>query len=355
MIEGSIGTKLASPPEAEGIAEGIRRPTIEDVARYAGVSRGTVSRVLNGGQHVHPATMEKVLHAVDELGYSVNQAARNLAAGRTGSVAFVISERHTHLFGDPNFGLFVRVFSRELRRDGRHLLVTTAADYKEEHFLADYLVAGHVDGAIFGLPRAGEKLFERLLRVGLPVVTLGRPLGYEEQLSWVAVDDKAGASKAVERLLSRGRRQIATITGPLNTSSGRERLEGYLAALGIDRASAHMAEGDWTLESGHRAARKLLKDYPDLDGLFVASDLMAMGAVTALREAGRGVPDEIAVVGFDDSVAARMVDPPLTTIHQPFERLALEAVRILYELMANRASGPYHVILPTRLVQRRSA
>src|SRR5262249_14872699 len=192
---------------------------------------GTVSRALNGGHHVRAEAMARVDRAVGVLGYSVNQAARNLAAGRTGSIAFVISERHEHLFSDPNFGVFVRVFSRELRRQGQHLLVTTAEDLEEETFLGDYLTAGHVDGALFALPHEGEDLLERLAQCGVPVVVLGRPLGHEQVLSWVAIDDEAAACEAVGYLLRRGRSRIGTITGPLNTSSGRARLEGYRRAV----------------------------------------------------------------------------------------------------------------------------
>ena len=151
---GEAGSGGARGPEQRrgGAAAGAaRRPTIEDVARLAGVSRGTVSRVINGGRNVRPAVLDTVNAAIDALGYSVNQAARNLARGRTGSIAFVISDREERLFEDPNFGLFVRVFSRQLRANGRHLLMTTAQDEEEENFLGDYLTLGHVDGALLAL------------------------------------------------------------------------------------------------------------------------------------------------------------------------------------------------------------
>jgi DNA-binding LacI/PurR family transcriptional regulator len=336
----------------------VRRPTIEDVARAAGVSRSTVSRVLNGGVHVTPEVISKVNLAVGTLGYSVNQAARNLASGRTGSVAFVVSEQHEHLFSDPNFGVFVRVFTKELRSHGQHLLVTTAQDYGEETFLGDYLTAGHVDGALFALPHEGEALLHRLARSGLPLVVLGRPLGYEDELSWVAVDEEAAAIEAVSYLLGLGRSRIGTITGPVNTSSGRSRLEGYrraVEAVGGGAGASLVAAGDWSPASGRLAARQLLDQHPDLDGLFVASDLMAAEAMATLRESGRRVPQDVAVVGFDDSDAAVMADPPLTTIHQPFEESAGEAIRILNELIAGLHTEPQHVLMPTNLIRRASA
>jgi len=335
--------------------EASKRPTIEDVARAAGVSRSTVSRVLNGGVHVRPEAISKVNRAVGVLGYSVNQAARNLASGRTGSVAFVISEQHEHLFGDPNFGVLIRAFTRELRNRGQHLLVTTAQDYGEEAFLGDYLTAGHVDGALLALPHEGEALLRRLASSGLPLVVQGQPLGFEAELSWVAIDDEAAAREAVGYLLGQGRTQIGTITGPLNTSSGRRRLEGYRRAVGSASPESLVALGDWSAASGRLGAGLLLDRHPEMDGLFVASDLMALEAMAALRERGRRVPQDIAVVGFDDSAAAVMADPPLTTMRQSFEAAAAQAVRILNELIAVPAAGPQHVLMPTQLIHRRSA
>jgi len=354
------GDALPRRPELRPERRSERRPTIEDVARQAGVSRGTVSRALNGGSHVRPEVLARVHETVEALGYSVNQAARNLAAGRTGSVAFVISEQSEHLFGDPNFGLFVRVYSRELRKHGQHLIVTTAQDYEEENFLGDYLTAGHVDGALFALPHAGEALLDRLAGSGLPIVVMGQPIGYEDKLSWVAVDDEAAAFEAVTFLVDQGRSCIGTVTGPLNTSSGRGRLDGYTRALQAravkcGQGAGLIVQGDWSHEAGRLGARRLLRHHPEMDGLFVASDLMALGAMSMLREAGRRIPEDVAIVGFDDSAAALAAEPPLTTVHQPFERAALEGVRILNELIAGGTQRPQHLLVPTRLVRRRSA
>ena len=330
------------------------RPTIEDVADLAGVSRGTVSRVLNGGRHVRPAVMASVNSAIEELGYSVNQAARNLAAGRTDSVAFVISEGQERLFEDPNFGMFVKIFTRELRVRGRHLLVTAASDHEEEAFLGNYLSAGHVDGALLALPRLGEPMLARLAASHLPLVVMGRPLGYEAALSWVAIDDEAGAHEMVTYLLSQGRSRIANVTGPLNTSSGRDRFEGYRKATGEAFRASLAAEGDWSILSGRLGTARILDDHPDIDAVFAASDLMALGVIAALRQAGRRIPEDVAVAGFDDSAAAAMAEPPLTTMHNPLAESAVEAVNILHDLMSGR-SGPRQVVLPTVLVPRESA
>ena len=345
---------LVGTSDRQSAASPRRRPTIDDVARLAGVGRGTVSRVINGGRNVRPAVREAVNEAIDTLGYSVNQSARNLARGSTGSVAFVISEREERLFEDPNFGLFARTFSRELRRSGRHLLITTAGDEEEENSLGDYLTVGHVDGALLALTRDQEPLLQRLQTSRLPFVVLGKPLGFERALSWVAIDDEKAAFTVVSYLAGKVDGAIGTVTGPLQTSSGLERLEGCRRALG-DRFRPDLVEtGDWSLRSGRHGVEMLLRRAPELRGLFVASDLMAAGAVAALRAAGRRVPEDVAVVGFDDSAAATMVEPALTTMRNPIEQSALEGLRILDDQIAGRVLPPVHLVLNSELVERSS-
>jgi DNA-binding LacI/PurR family transcriptional regulator len=344
---------VATPPQRNA-GPSHRRPTIDDVARLAGVGRGTVSRVINGGHNVRPAVRDAVNQAIDTLGYSVNQSARNLARGHTGSIAFVISEREERLFEDPNFGLFARTFSRQLRHTGRHLLITTAGDEEEENSLGDYLTVGHVDGALLALTHDEEPLIPRLQTSRLPFVVLGKPLGFEKALSWVAIDDENAAFTVVSYLAGKVDGAIGTVTGPLQTSSGRERLDGYRRALGERYRPDLVATGDWSLHSGRYGAETLLRHHPELRGLFVASDLMAVGAIGALRAAGRRVPEDVAVVGFDDSAAATMVEPALTTIRNPIEQTALEALRILDDQIAGRAQPPVHLVLSSELVERSS-
>ena len=354
--EADSGTAADSGAAGDsGAAATARRPTIEDVARLAGVSRGTVSRVLNGGRNVRPAVLDTVNAAIDALGYSVNQAARNLARGHTGSIAFVISDREERLFEDPNFGLFVRVFSRQLRANGRHLLMTTAQDEEEENFLGDYLTLGHVDGALLALTHEREPLLGRLLSNHLPLVVLGKPLGFEDAFSWVAIDDEKAAFTVVSYLAGRVGGSIGTVTGPMHTSSGRERFEGYRRAIGDQFRNGLVAAGDWSVQSGRLGAQQLLDRNPELRGLFVASDLMAVGAIGALRDAGRRIPQDVAVVGFDNSAAATMVEPALTTMRNPIEQTALEALQILDDQIAGRVRHPVHVLLSSELVERGSA
>jgi DNA-binding LacI/PurR family transcriptional regulator len=225
--------------------------------------------------------------------------------------------------------------------------MTTAQDEEEENFLGDYLTTGHVDGALLALTHDEEPLLGRLLSNRLPLVVLGKPLGYEEAFSWVAIDDEKAAFTVVSYLAGRAGSPIGTVTGPMHTSSGRERLDGYRRDL--------VATGDWSLRSGRAGAEQLLARHPGLRGLFVASDLMAVGAIGALREAGRRVPQDVAVVGFDNSAAATMVEPALTTMRNPIEQIALQALEILDDQMAGRLRKPLHVLLSSELVERGSA
>ncbi len=331
------------------------KPTIRDVARHAGVSRSTVSRVLNGVQ-VQPGALVKVNQAIEQLGFRVNQVARDLARGRTGSVAYVVSDHREHLLEDPSFGVVTASLSRELTARRTRLLITTAHDEEEEDFLADYLLAGHVDGVVLALSEGRGDLLRRLLASGLPTVVIGRPAELEDVTSWVGADDKAAAFDMVKYLAARSRLgAVATIAGPPDSTAARERLAGYRRAVGRRATSRLIAYGDWSYDSGREAATELLEGGSRFDALFAANDIMAAGAMSVLRRMGLSVPGDIAVAGFDDSSAAKLTDPPLTTVHNPFTEFGVEAVRIVSELMAGRLSEPHHMLIPTHLVVRGSA
>jgi DNA-binding LacI/PurR family transcriptional regulator len=327
-----------------------------DVARLAGVSRATVSRVLNGGRSVSETKVAKVLGAVDALGFSVNETARHLRKGRTGSVAFVISEKHEQLFEDPNFGIRVKTFTKELEKLGLHLLISTLQDRREEAFLGNYLTAGHVDGVLLALVSDSNPLLAGLLDDGVPLVVLGRPPdNLEKAVAWVAMDDEGAAYDATRYLMAQRRTRVATITGALDGTSANDRLQGYRRALGRRHRKGLEVEGDWSLESGRRGTEVLLERYPDIDGLFVASDLMAAGAIKALKQSARRVPTDVAVIGVDDSASALTTDPSLSTMRNPFEETAEAAVRLLSDRMSARPVEPQHIVLPSRLVRRGSA
>src|SRR6266511_1521358 len=281
-------------PPADGKAR------LEDVARLARVSRSTASRAITGAPGVSEEARAAVERAARRLNYSPNRAARSLVTRRTDLIGLVIPEPTSRLFGDPHF--------------------------------------------------------PRLARQGVPVVVSGRPLGSVE-ITYVDVDNLRGGAIAVRHLLAGGRRAITTIAGPQDMVAGQDRLAGYRQAMTdaglLDRALEEA--GDFTQESGHAAMHVLLERRPDLDAVFAASDLMALGAMRALREAGRRVPDDVAVVGFDDSPAAASTEPPLSSVRWPLHGMAREMTRLLLLAIDDRSLPPRGVLLATHLVARASS
>jgi len=317
------------------------------------VSRGTVSRVLNGGHYVSPGTLDAVNRAIRKTGYVVNQHARSLVTQRSGSVAFILSEPAERLFSDPNFAVLLRGCTQALAEHDIGLFLCIAVSPSERNRVIRFLAAGHVDGALLVSAHAGDPLLDLLATAGVPYVACGAPLGHESSAAYVAADDRGGARTMVEYLRSTGRTRIGTVTGPLDTSGGRQRLEGYRDVMAGSFEPSMVEEGDYSQESGDRAMSVLLERHPDLDAVFVASDVMALGALVALRRAGRRVPEDVAVAGFDDSSAAVAARPALTTMRQPYMRISSEMVRLL--LAAVRGEPPAAVILPTELIRRESA
>jgi DNA-binding LacI/PurR family transcriptional regulator len=338
-------------------ANGRRRPpTIHDVAREAGVSRGTVSRFLNGGHYVSPAARRAVEAAIRKTGYVVNRHARSLSTGRSDSVAFLLTEPQEKFFEDPNFNVLLRGCTEHLARHDIPLLLMLAATDDDRRRLTRYITSGHVDGVLLVSSHSGDPVAVELRDAGMPLVACGKPIGLGSRVSYVAADDRDGAREMVRHLLAAGRRRIGMITGPLDTPGGTDRLAGYrevLAEAGLSYDPALVVEGDYRRTGGEQAARRLLSQAPDMDAVFVASDLMAQGVVNALHQSGRSIPDDIAVGGFDDSPAATAVTPALTTMRQPFERISAEMVRMLLAQIAGEDTAG--VILPTELVVRDSA
>jgi DNA-binding LacI/PurR family transcriptional regulator len=328
-----------------------RRPTINDVAEAAGVSRGTVSRVLNGGRDVSDAAQEAVERAMRQTGFVVNHHARSLVTQRSQSVAFILSEPQDRLFEDPNFNVLLRGCTQALARHDITLLLTLAGSQEDRARVGRYLASGHVDGALLISTHTGNPLIPDLIERGLPVVACGKPIGFERRVAYVAADDRDGASQMTSYLVSTGRTRVATITGPLDTSGGVERLSGFRDVIG-EPDPALIVQGDYTRAAGEAAMEQLLDQAPDLDAVFVASDLMAAGALTALRRAGKRVPEDVAVGGFDDSHIAETTAPKLTTIRQPYQRISSEMVRLLLSLIDGES--PTAVIVPTELVVRDS-
>lgn len=330
-----------------------RKPTIRDVAAAAGVSRGTVSRVINGGHWVSPDARAAVEEAIRRTGYTANHAARSLATGRAGSLAFLLTEPQHLLFDDPTFALLLRGAAEALAQRSMTLVLLVAGTPAERANVAHFVGAGHVDGVLLISSHEADPLVEELLEAGVPTVCCGIPLGHEAQVPTVSVDEIGSAREMTRYLRGRGHRRIAMIAGPHDTPGGRFRLVGFEQEMGEDFDPTLVEEGDYSQDSGAAAMTRLLERTRDIDAVFAASDRMAAGAVTVLRKAGLRVPDDIAVAGFDDSGLAATHVPPLTTMRQPWERLSDEMVSLLLDVIAGGAPEP--ITLPTTLIVRESA
>ncbi|MBC7591335.1 MAG: LacI family DNA-binding transcriptional regulator [Salinibacterium sp.] len=330
-------------------------PTLEAVAAEAGVSRSTVSRVVNGSTQVRPDVVTAVNAAIDRLNYIPNRAARSLANRQTMAIALVVPEDTSRFFGDPFFAEIVQGITQGLENSDYVLNLQLASPSAPSAKTIRYLLGGNVDGAIVVSHHSGDDFFTTL-DATIPVVFGGRP--YLPELhtnNFVDVDNAAGGAMATRYLIDLGRTRIATIDGPANMQAAIDRSEGWrqaLRAAGMD--DGLRAQGDFTMASGASAMRALLDAAPELDAVFVASDLMATGAISVLRERGRTVPGDVAVVGFDDSSAAISGDIGITTVHQPSREMGVEMVRMLLALLRGEPIERERV-LPTRMVIRDSA
>ncbi|MDX3265351.1 LacI family DNA-binding transcriptional regulator [Streptomyces sp. MI02-2A] len=341
------------------------RPTLEAVAARAGVSRATVSRVVNGGEGVREPLVERVRRAVEELGYVPNQAARSLVTKRHDAVAVVIAEPETRVFADPFFALQLRGISKELTAHDSQLVLLLTEGRADHARVGRYLAGGHVDGALVFSLHLDDPLPELVQRAGVPTVFGGRPdWGEGNRSVYVDSDNRGGAREAVRHLVGLGRRRVAHITGALDQTSAVDRLDGFRDVV-VDADPRLIAEGDFTPAGGERAMRLLLERCPDLDAVFAANDLAASGALRVLRAQGRRVPEDVAVVGFDDMLpVAEQTDPPLTTIRQDIEEMGRLMAGLLLRALDRRgrplddgpgADGGSGVVLPTTLVRRASA
>ncbi|MEU3856596.1 substrate-binding domain-containing protein [Streptomyces sp. NPDC028722] len=289
-------------------------------------------------------------------GCVVNRRARSLITGRSDSVGFLLAEPQERLFEDPNFIVLLRGCTQALAAHDVPLLLMPAGTQDERQRITRYMTAGHVDGVLLVSSHSGDPVAEELREAGVPLVACGKPIGLGWKVSYVAADDRDGARDMVRHPLSLGRRRIGVVTGPPDTPGGVERLAGYrkvLAEAGIAADERLVVSGDYSRASGEAGAERPLARTPDMDAVFVAFDLMAQGVPAALHRAGKRVPDDIAVAGFDDSPAATAASPPLTTIRQPWDRISAETVRVL--LAQTGGEDPAAVILPTELVRRDSA
>lgn len=328
-------------------------PTLEAVAERAGVSRSTVSRVVNGSPKVTDEARAAVDAAIAELGYVPNHAARSLASRRSHAIALVIQEATPRIFTDPYFGELVGGAVARLA-ESPYTLTLLIESESDPHRTRRYLLGGSVDGAIIISTHRGDRSYAEVQSM-LPIVFSGRPIGpHGDDAVVVDIDNTAAGREATEYLLAHGRRRIATITGPMDMAAGIDRLAGWRSALetaGLEPGPIEI--GDFTPHSGRAAMERLLANGEEFDGLFAASAQMAFGALELLRERGIRVPEDLSVIGIDNDRFAETADPPLTTIEQPTAAQGGEIADVLVRLIEGRPAERL-TIMPTRLVERAS-
>lgn len=334
----------------------MNRVTLDDVAREAGVSRATVSRVVNDYPHVSDKIRTEVQACIDRLGYNPNFIARSLASQRTGNIGLVFPNSIHNFFTDPYYPRLTEGIAHACNENEYTLSLFIFHTEEQEKKLVPRLTRGGlVDGIIVQATGIDDDVLIKIHEGGVPVLVAGRPFNLPDA-NYIDVDNVSGAYNAVAHLFRAGRECVGMISGSLNTSAGLDRLEGYQQALrerGYPLEDHLVAQGDFSEESGYRAARQLLKN-EQLDAIFAASDTMAVGALKAARDLELRVPGDLAVVGFDDLPPSRSADPPLTTIRQPIRRFGVKAVDVLIDIIQNGGEPPRRVILGTELVVRES-
>ncbi len=327
---------------------------LEEIAKLSGVSRSTVSRVVNNDPNVGEATRERVLKIIQQANYHPNVAARGLAAGRTRILGLVIPMGVSALFTDPYFPLLIQGVSAACNTHDHSVMLWLADPEYERRTIRQVMHGGMVDGVIVASMRMEDPIVQALIEGDLPFILVGRH-PTNDGVSYVDVDNQTSTREAVTHLLRLGHRRVATITGPVTMIAGADRRDGYLAALkdrGLAVEPELIVEGDFTESGGYAAMQQLLPRQPE--AVFVASDAMAVGVLRAMREVGCRAPDDIALVSFDDMPFAAHAEPPLTTVRQPTHRVGVVAAETLIDLIEDPESGPRRIILPTELVIRAS-
>jgi LacI family transcriptional regulator len=329
--------------------------TLEDVAKQAGVSRSTVSRVVNNQPNVSEVVRKRVLEAIRTTGYHPNVAARTLASQRSWMISLVLPHQVSSVFTDPYFPHLIQGIARACNQHDYSLgLFLVGSKEDEEKIIPRVSRAGMFDGVLVQSGHHGDPTIDRLIESMIPLVVVGRPF-QTDKVSYIDIDNVNAAYNAVSHLIGLGYQRIGTITGPAESTVGIDRREGYVRALAERGRSADpslIVEGNFTELGGFNAMKALLSSEPD--AIFAASDIMAIGAMRAVREAGLTVPDDIAFVGFDDIPLPNSPDPALTTIHQPVTQFSTVAVEFLLDLIENGINPPRHITLDTELIIRGS-
>jgi len=332
-------------------------PTLESVAALAGVSRATAGRVLAGSTTVAEGSREAVQRAVQELGYVTNRAARALMTRRSGSIAFVVAEPEERFFADPHFAQLLRGAHAVVAEHDVQLVFSVVHDLAEQARFERFARAGHLDGAILVSLHGDHPLPRALHAAGIPVMLLGRPLVPVPGVGHVDGDNVGGGRLAAARLADIGRTRLATITGSRDMTAALDRERGFLDELAGRGMRGTTVAGDFTVDGGRRAMAQLLAERPDVDGVFAASDLMALGAYQAISDSGRTVPDDVAIVGHDDAPVAATVRPALTTVRQPVVDMGAALATLLLRAVAEGPTEDVQepTVVPTELIVRESA
>jgi LacI family transcriptional regulator len=329
--------------------------TLEDIARQAGVSRSTVSRVINGHPNVSESVRSRVMDVVHRTGYFPNAAARTLASQRSMMIGLVLPHSVSSFFTDPFFPWLTQGIAQACNQHNYTLglfLVGTKED--EEKIFPRVSRRGLLDGVIVQASHHGDPVMGWLLESNIPLVFAGRPF-QPGNFSYIDIDNIDASHNAVVHLIRLGRKRIATIAGPSHSTVGVDRKAGYVKALkdrGLELDQSLIEVGDFTEQGGYYAMQNLLPQQPD--AVFAASDSMAYGAMRAIREAGLQIPRDIAVIGFDDLPLANTPKPSLTTVRQPVINFGIAAVELLIDLIENGTEPPRRVIMGTELIIRES-
>lgn len=328
-------------------------PTLEEVAALAGVSSSTASRVINGSPRVTEQTVARVNAAIAKVGYVPNRAARSLARRRTQTVAMMIPERTAEFFADPYFAEVIQgaAMYASSTEYSLTLLIESEKDPEKTH---QFLRRGNVDGALILSHHSASSSYRELART-LPVVFGVRPPGdMGEEIHIVDVDNVGAAALATQHLIDQGHRRIATISGPLDTSAGRERMQGWsetLAAAGL--AAGVLEEGDYTPRGGAAAAQRLIEADAAVDAIFIASAQMASGAMAVLKEHGMRVPQDVAIATVDNNVFSTSTTPHLTTVDLHTEQKGAAMMATIVRLIQGEQIG-VETLVPMDLIERES-
>jgi DNA-binding LacI/PurR family transcriptional regulator len=332
-----------------------RRATIHDVARVSGISRGTVSRVLNGEPYVSDSARTAVEAAIAQVGYVRNTAARNLVTQRSRAVALVVHEPHSLVLEDPNIGNIL-LGTNAVLSEADYQMVTLILDSKRDSDrVAEYLRGGFVDGAIILSARAGDPIALAVAELGIPASFVGHPPDTPD-IPYIGINNQAAAEQITQRLLGTGRKRVAMIASALDRDSGQDRLAGFIAAMGSDYDERLVVKYPfYTYTAGADGMRELLERDPSIDGVFAASDAIAAGALDVLKAAGRRVPEDVGIVGFDDSSWALRCTPALSTVRQPADALGRRAAQQVLAQLAGEPAPTGGLLLDTEIVWRDSA